>query len=72
MRWERKENALFFAQYYIRDLLRHGDKIPAVKVTMRCRLVNEQFHPFREDLQAVIEAAESSGNIDLAAVLKRV
>ena len=72
LRWERKESALFFAQYYIRDLLRHGDKIPAVKVTMRCRLVNEQFHPFREDLQAVIDAAESTGNIDLAAVLKRV
>ena len=72
MRWERKEHALFFAQHYVRDLLRHGDKIPALKVTMRCQLVNEQFHPFREDLPAVIEAAQSTGNIELAAVLKRI
>jgi hypothetical protein len=72
MRWERKEHALFFAQHYIRDMLRHGQNIPALKVTMRCRLVNEQFHPFRDDLPAIIEVAESSGNIELAAVLKRV
>lgn len=72
MRWERKEHALFFAQHYIRDLLRHGENVSAMKVTSRCRLVNEDFHPFREDLPALIEVAESSGNIDLAAVLKRV
>jgi len=39
---------------------------------MRCRLANEQFHPLREDLPAAIEAAESTGNIELAAVLRRV
>ncbi len=72
MRWEHKEHAMFFAQHYVRDLLRHGENIPALKVTMRCQLVNEQFHPFREDLPALIEVAESSGNIELAAVLKRV
>jgi len=35
-------------------------------------LVNDAFHPFREDLPAAIEAAETTGNIELAAVLKRV
>lgn len=72
MRWEQKQHALFFAQQYIHDMLLHGEKIPALKVIMRCRLVQEQFHPLREDLPAAIEAAESTGNIELAAVLKRV
>jgi hypothetical protein len=72
MRWDQKQHALFFGQQYIHDMLRHGEKIPALKVIMRCRLENEQFHPLREDLPAAIEAAESTGNIELAAVLKRV
>ena len=72
MRWERKEHALFFAQRYIHDMLRHAENIPALKVTMRCRLVNDQFHPLRDDLPAIIEVAQSTGNIELAAVLKRV
>ena len=71
MHWEQNEHALFFAQHYIHDMLQHGEKIPALKVIMRCRLVNEQFRPLREDMTAAIEAAESSGNIELAAVLKR-
>jgi hypothetical protein len=42
-----------------------------LKLIMRCRLVNEQFRPLREDMPAAIAAAESSGNIELATVLKR-
>jgi len=72
MLWEQQQHALFFAQKYVHDMLKHGEKIPALKVIMRCRLVNEEFHPFRDDLPAAIAAAESSGNIELAAVLKRV
>jgi hypothetical protein len=72
LRWEQKQHALFFAQHYIHDMLQHGEKITALKVIMRCRLIDDQFHPSREDLPAVIEAAESSGNIELAAVLKRL
>lgn len=72
MRWEQKQHALFFAQQYIHDMLRHGENVPALKVIMRCRLIDEQFHPLREDLPAAIKAAESTGNIELAAVLKRV
>jgi len=71
MGWEQKEQALFFAQHYIHDMLQHGEKIPALKVIMRCRLVNEQFRPLREDMPAAIAAAESSGNIELVTVLKR-
>lgn len=70
--WEQQQHALFFAQKYIHDALRHGEKIPAVKVILRCRLVDEQFHPFRDDLPAAVAAAESTGNIELAAVLKQV
>jgi len=72
LRWEEQQHALFFAQKYVHDMLRHGEKIPALKVIMRCRLVDEQFHPLREDLPAALEAAESTGNIELAAFLKRV
>jgi len=72
LRWEQQQHALFFAQKYVHDMLRHGEEIQALKVIMRCRLVNEQFHPFLEDLPAAVEAAESTGNIELVAFLKRV
>jgi hypothetical protein len=71
LQWEQKEPALFFAQHYIHDMLQHGENIPALKAIMRCRLINQQFRPLQEDMQAAISAAESSGNIELAAVLKR-
>lgn len=69
--WEQKMHALFFAQHYVRDALRHGEARRALKVTMRCIYENEQFRPFREDLPALVEAAERSGNAELAEVLKR-
>ncbi len=68
--WENPIHALFFAQHYVRDMLQHGEKVPAVKVMMRCRLVDERWKPFREDLAAAIDAAEHCGNSELAAVLK--
>jgi hypothetical protein len=71
MNWEQQEHALFFAQHYIHDMLQHGESVSALKVIMRCRLVNEQFRPLREDLPAAIEAARRAGNIELAAVLQR-
>jgi hypothetical protein len=70
-RWEQKQHALFFAQRYVHDLLLHGEKIPAIKVIMRCRLIDEQFRPLGEDVPAAILAAESTGNYELAAVLRR-
>lgn len=71
LRWEQKQHGLFFAQHYIHDLFKHGEYLPAVKIIMRCRLIDDQFRPFREDMPTAIEAAESSGNIELEAVLKR-
>lgn len=69
--WEQPQHALFFAQHCVRDMLAHGEYIPALKVIMRCRLIDAQFKPFREDIPAAVQAAENSGNIELAAVLKR-
>jgi hypothetical protein len=40
-------------------------------VILRCRLVDEQFRPGADDMPAAIRAAESSGNNELVAVLKR-
>ncbi len=70
--WDEKQHSLFFAQHCVRDMLANDEKIPALKMIMRCRLLNEQFTPFREDIPAAIAAAEGCGNIELAAVLKRV
>ncbi len=69
--WENQQHALFFAQHYVHDLLRHGDTVPALKIIMRCRLINDRFKPLGEDVPVAIEAAESVGNRELAAVLKR-
>jgi hypothetical protein len=68
--WEQKQHALFFAQQYIHDMLAHGERVPALKVIMRCRLIDESFKPLREDVPAAIQAAENSGNNELATVLK--
>jgi hypothetical protein len=69
--WENKQHALFFAQHHVADMLDHGEDIPALKAIMRCRLLNESFRPFPEDIPRAIEVAERNGNIELAAVLKR-
>ncbi len=71
LRWEEKQHALFFAQHYIHDMLQHGETVPALKTIMRCRLVDDSFKPLKEDIPRAIEAATSSGNIELATVLKR-
>ncbi len=70
-RWEEPQHALFFAQLYIHDLLNHGDEVPALKLILRCRLIDERFKPRAEDLPAAIAAAERNGNFELAAVLQR-
>ncbi len=69
--WENQDHALFFAQHYLHDMLHYGERVAAVKLMQRCRLVDESWKPQRDDLPAAIEAAESIGHIELAAVLKR-
>jgi hypothetical protein len=71
LRWENKDTALFFAQQYLKRLLADEQQVVAVKVMMRCRLVNERFKPLAEDRQAAIEAAQACHNDELAAVLER-
>ena len=69
--WERREPVLFFAQHYVHDALRHGEQVAALKVIMRCRMIDEKFKPFADDLNAAIAAAEATQNTALATVLKR-
>jgi hypothetical protein len=69
--WEQKSHALFFAQHYIRDALRHGEQIRALKATMRCLHENPEFRPFSEDVAALEAAATQGGNEELVEVLKR-
>lgn len=70
-RWEHKVHALFFAQHYIRDALAHDEDVRAVKAALRCCHENRQFRPFPDNVAALIEAAERTGNAELAEVLKR-
>lgn len=69
--WEQKNHALFFAQHYVRDALRHGEEKRALKMTMRCLHEDETFRPFSEDRAMLAEAARRAGNAELAKVLKR-
>ena len=71
LRWERSDAGLFFAQRYLQRLLAGGQQVAAVKLIMRCRLVNEAFKPFTEDIPRAIEAARACHNEELAAVLER-
>lgn len=71
MGWENKQHVMFFAQHHVADMLDHGEDIPALKAIMRCRLIDASFRPFPDDVVRAISAAERSGNIELAAVLKR-
>ena len=68
--WENKVHALFFAQHYIREALAHDEEIRALKVAMRCHREDEQFRPLPENIAALIEVAERTGNTELAEVLK--
>lgn len=70
--WENQRPALFFAQRYIHDLLQYGEKVAALKVIMRCRMVDEQFKPADGDMPAAIAAAQELHNTELTAVLKRL
>ena len=71
LKWERNEAALFFAQQYLKLLLGDGQKVAAVKLILRCHLVNDAFRPLAEDMPSSLEAARACGNEELAAVLER-
>jgi hypothetical protein len=71
LRWEDTYPALLLAQQYLGRLLEHNDKIGAVKLMMRCRLVNKEFRPLQADLAAAIAAAEACQNNELLSILSR-
>lgn len=68
--WDSPLPALFYAQHYVHDYLRHGEQVPAVKLIMRCRLIDEQFRPFPADIEAAIAAAGACDNQTLAVDLR--
>ncbi len=71
LRWENTVPALQYAQRYLKNLLVNGDRIAAVKLMLRCRLVDPSFRPQAEDLALAIAAAEHCGNQELASALNR-
>lgn len=70
LRWENQRPALFFAQHHIHDHLRHGEQVPAVKLIMHCRLIDDRFRPFHDDIAAAIAACDACNNLKLAAILR--
>jgi len=70
LRWHDNNAGLAFAQHYVHYLLRHGDHVQAVKVMLRCQLINPAFKPLAEDLPQAIAAAEDCRNHELVASLR--
>lgn len=71
LRWQDGYPALLLAQQYLGRLLDNGEKVAAVKLMLRCRLVDEAFRPLAADLSKAIEAAKACDNPDLAEALSR-
>lgn len=70
LRWEVNEAALPFAQQYLGRLLHNGEQVAAMKLLMRCRLVNEAFRPLPEDCELALEAAEACQHDELISFLR--
>lgn len=70
MDWENTAAALFFGQQYLHHLLHDRDNVAAVKIMLRCRLINEDFRPLADDTPLAIEAAEQCDNDELANLMR--
>lgn len=70
MQWENPEPALAFGQRYLHELLRNGENVKAVKLMLRCRLVNPAFRPLPEDVELAVAAAKACHNEELASFLR--
>ena len=66
LKWENKDPAMVFAQQYLSELLHSELQIEAVKLMMRCRLVNPAFAPFPADRDLARQAALNCHNEELA------
>ena len=71
LNWEDTYPALLLAQQYLGRLLGNGDQVGAVKLMLRCRLVDEAFRPMSVDVPRAIAAAEACDNPELAETLSR-
>ena len=70
--WDNSDAALVFARDWLGKLLVADDKVRAVKLMMRCQMIEERFRPLPDDLEAAIQAAEACRSEELVSVLKRV
>lgn len=68
--WEIQEPALLFGQQYLSRLLGDEDYVAAVKLMMRCRLINDAFKPLAGDSELALLAAEHCQNDELIAILQ--
>jgi len=71
LRWADPYPGMLLAQQYLGRLLEMGDQVAAVKLILRCRLVDETFRPLGADLPRAIAAAEACNNPELAEILSR-
>ena len=70
--WDDPHHALAFAQVWLHRLLAIDDPLRAVKLMLRCRMIEARFKPGPEDIERACRAAESLGNQELAEALKRL
>ena len=71
LQWEDTYPGLLLAQQYLGRLLAHGDEIAAVKLILRCRLIDASFRPLNDDLPRAIAAAQACDNQELVETLSR-
>jgi hypothetical protein len=70
LRWELNDAALLFAQQYLGRLLNRGEHIAAVKLMLRCRLLNGAFRPLPEHTELALTAAEACQADELIDLLR--
>ncbi len=70
LRWEDNFAALKLAQTIVHDYLAAGENVAAVKLILRCRLLDPRFVPLSDDFDAAITAAEACMNQELAKTLR--
>ena len=70
LKWENCFPALKFGQRYISYLLSMDAGIDAMKLVMRCRMLDERFKPLPEDLPMIVSLLETTGQHELARALR--
>lgn len=71
LRWADAYPGLLLAQQYLGRLLEAGEQVAAVKLMLRCKLIDESFRPLSADLPRAIAAAEACNNRELVERLSR-